>query len=141
MERCSLRGAPQEPDGESREEPEEHKRKEVELRCQLPGFASGSATTMERACARCPCWTSVRHMFSDTGKTESCSIKAPVRQTGDPGQVESLTGKHNRKMKECAREKCSCWESNNNSVMAWSKNTWMALDYNSFDHRLDQGKT
>ena len=26
MERCSPRGAPQEPDGESREEPEEHKR-------------------------------------------------------------------------------------------------------------------
>ena len=28
VERCSPRGAPQEPDGESREEPEEHKRKQ-----------------------------------------------------------------------------------------------------------------
>ena len=31
MEKCSPRGAPQKRDGESREEPEEHKRKEVEL--------------------------------------------------------------------------------------------------------------
>ena len=31
MERCSPRGAPLEQDGERREEPEEHKRKDVEL--------------------------------------------------------------------------------------------------------------
>ena len=30
MERCSPRGAPQEPDGESREEPEEHKRERLD---------------------------------------------------------------------------------------------------------------
>ena len=44
MERCSPRGAPQEPDGESREEPEEHKRKEVELVDSADELRSSSST-------------------------------------------------------------------------------------------------
>ena len=43
MERCSPRGAPQEPVGESREEPEEHKRKEVELVDSVDELRSSSS--------------------------------------------------------------------------------------------------
>ena len=44
MERCSPRGAPQEPDGQSREEPEEHKRKQVELVDSVDELRSSSST-------------------------------------------------------------------------------------------------
>ena len=44
MERCSFLGWPQEPDGASREEPEEHKRKEVELVDSVNELRSSSST-------------------------------------------------------------------------------------------------
>ena len=44
VERCSPRGAPQEPDGESREEPEEHKRVLITKKRQIPKFSSWEMT-------------------------------------------------------------------------------------------------
>ena len=44
MDRCSARGPPQELDGESREESEEHKRKEVELVDSVDELKSSSFT-------------------------------------------------------------------------------------------------
>ena len=50
MERCSPRGAPLEPDGESREEPEEHKRDEKTAYIQARSLMARVMEVNGKAC-------------------------------------------------------------------------------------------